>query len=376
MSDAPSEPRDVLITGFPSTLAGKLIEVLHSEEPSTRVRLLVEDGQREEARHAVVELEADTERIDLVEGRIDGLDLGLSGTEFLDLLAHVTDIYHLASAIRPTPVDDAQRETILRATRNMADAASEMKKLRRFNHLSTAFVSGTRTGVIMEDELDEGQSFRNRYEETQFQAESVIQQRTDRLPISVYRPTLVLGDSRTGELGPDDGPYPWLQAMVQLPDPVPVPIPGRGHHPLNIVPVDFVANALHAISRAPDAEGQTFHLADPNPLSARRVMELVAEHAGKSATTGQIPYGLTRWLMRFPGLEKLTRASRQALDEFNQLTFFNSMNTVRTLGPDQQCPPFPTWVDRVVDFLQSSDTRPPSGVSQLSNLLNQADLSG
>jgi hypothetical protein len=80
--------------------------------------------------------------------------------------------------------------------------------------------------------------------------------------------------------------------------------------------------------------------------------------------------------MRFPGLEKLTRASRQALDEFNQLTFFNSMNTVRTLGPDQQCPPFPTWVDRVVDFLQSSDTRPPSGVSQLSNLLNQADLSG
>ena len=357
MSNSPAARRDVLITGFPSTLAGTLIEVLHAQEPSTNIRLLVEAGRREEARHAVVELDVDTEQIELVEGRIDGLDLGLSGTEFLELLAHVTDVFHLASAIRPTPVDEAERTTILRATRNMADAALEMKRLERFNHLSTAFVSGTRSGVIMEDELDEGQSFRNRYEETQFEAESIIQERTDRLPASIYRPTLVLGDSCTGELGP-------------------VPIPGRGHHPLNIVPVEFVATALHAISRNPEAEGQTFHLADPNPLSARRVMELVAEHAGEHATTDHIPHGLSRWLMRVPGLEKLTRASRQAIDEFNQLTFFNSMNTVAALEPDEQCPPFPTWVDRVVEFLKSTEAQPPSGVSQLSNFLNQGDLSG
>lgn len=367
-----SQSRDILITGFLSPLGRTLVDELRRSEPDATLRILVEDGRRQRARQALDQLGAETWQIDILEGRIDGLDLGLSGTEFLNLLAHVTDIYHLAGAAQSSNVDRERQSTILRGARNIADAASEMKKLNRLNVLSTAFVSGTRTGVIMEDELDEGQSFRNLYEETLFKAEETIQTRSDRLPVSVYRPTLMLGHSESGEFKPDNDAYRWFKAILEVPDPVPVPIPGRGHHPLNVVPVDFVATAMVAISRRHTAGG-TFHLADPNPLPAQRVLELVAEHAGKSVADGQVPYSLTHWLMRLPGVERATRASRQALDEINQLTFFNSMNTVAALEPDEQCPPFPSYVGRLVDYVQNTDREESNGLLPLANLLNRVN---
>ncbi len=367
-----SQSRDILITGFLSPLGRTLVDELRRSEPDATLRILVEVGRRQRARQALDQLGAETGQIDILEGRIDGLDLGLSGTEFLNLLAHVTDIYHLAGAAQSSNVDRERQSTILRGARNIADAASEMKKLNRLNVLSTAFVSGTRTGVIMEDELDEGQSFRNLYEETLFKAEEVIQTRSDRLPVSVYRPTLMLGHSESGEFKPDNDAYRWFKAILEVPDPVPVPIPGRGHHPLNVVPVDFVATAMVAISRRHTAGG-TFHLADPNPLPAQRILELVAEHAGKSVAGSQVPYSLTGWLMRLPGVERATRASRQALDEINQLTFFNSMNTVAALEPAEQCPPFPSYVGRLVDYVQNTDHEKSNGLLPLANLFKRVN---
>jgi nucleoside-diphosphate-sugar epimerase len=112
---------------------------------------------------------------------------------------------------------------------------------------------------------------------------------------------------------------------------------------------------MHTISVQEATEGMTFHLCDPNALSARKVFEIVANHVGKSAPVGRMPYRLTKWIMKFPYLEKLTRSPRQFLDDFNQLTLYNGINTARALPGDQQCPPFPSYVDRLIEYIRTDE---------------------
>jgi thioester reductase-like protein len=350
-------PRDILLTGFPAFLPRKVLETILEREPQANIRLLVKPGLMDKARTELEKIGGlEDDRVEVFEGDVVAIDLGLSGTEYLDLIANVTDIYHMAS-IWYLGADEQQLHDVnVRGARNILDTALEAKCLERLNHLSTAFISGDRTGVILEEELDEGQTFRNAYEETKFQAEKAMREEMDRLPISVYRPTIVVGDSQTGEIDRMAGPYYLMNMIVQMPPGVPILMPGKGDFPLNMVPADFVGRAIHTISRQPPTEGMTFHIGDPNPLSARKVFELVADHVGKSAPVGRLPYRLTKWIMKFPYLEKVTRSPRQFLDDFNQLTLYNGMNTARALPGDQQCPPFPSYVDRLITYIQTEDS--------------------
>jgi len=357
MTDAVSndDARDILITGFPTFLARRLLQTILEREPDASVRLLVLPELMDEADEQLDRLDADEDRVEVLEGDVVAIDLGLSGTEYLDLIANVTDIYHIASIWYLGADEQELFDVNVRGARNILDTALEAKQLERLNHLSTAFVSGDRTGVIMEEELEKHQSFRNAYEETKFQAEQAMRKEMNRLPISVYRPTIVVGDSQTGEIDRMAGPYYLMNAIVQMPQGVPILIPGKGDFPLNMVPADFVCRAMHTISRQKATEGMTFHLCDPNPLSARKVFEIVADHVGKSAPVGRMPYRLTKWVMKFPYLEKLTRSPRQFLDDFNQLTLYNGINTSRALPGDAQCPAFPSYVDRLIEYIRTDE---------------------
>jgi thioester reductase-like protein len=359
MSDtdrADANPRDILITGFPTFLARKLLETILEREPNATIRLLIMPNLMDRAQKRLEEIDFDPDRVEVLEGDVVAIDLGLSGTEYLDIVANVTDIYHIASIWYLGADREELFEVNVRGARNVLDTAREAKNLSRLNHLSTAFVSGDRTGVIMEGELNEGQNFRNAYEETKFEAELAMRDAMSEVPISVFRPTIVVGDSTTGEIDRMAGPYYLLNAIVQMPPGVPILMPGKGDFPLNMVPADFVSEAMHTISRQAETAGQTFHLCDPNPLSARKVFELVADQAGKSAPVGRMPYKLTKWVMKFPYLEKLTRSPRQFLDDVNQLTLYNGMHTAQALRSDQHCPPFPEYVPKLVDFIRQSES--------------------
>src|SRR5205807_591367 len=148
-------------------------------------------------------------------------------------------------------------------------------------HFSTVFVSGDRVGVIAEDELAARQSFRNAYEESKFEAEILVRRAMGQLPCTVLRPSIVVGDSKTGEIDRFEGPYAIAILLVTSPLAVPLPLPGDGVAPLNVVPIDFVVEAAAAIHHDPRAVGRTFQVVDPNPSSSRRVYELVAGRAGK-----------------------------------------------------------------------------------------------
>src|SRR5262249_33839506 len=153
-------------------------------------------------------------------------------------------------------------------------------------HHSSARVSGDRTGLVLESELDRGQSFQNDVEETIAHGERVAhvaraaQERSRQLPIAIVRPTTIVGDSQTGEVDRFDGPYFLILLIVTSPPDFPLPLPGRGDSPLHLVPVDYYVRAALAIGRDPRAPGRTFHVGDPSPPSLRRAFELVAAAGG------------------------------------------------------------------------------------------------
>ncbi len=349
--------RDILLTGFPSFVARRLLDVILREEPQSFVRLLVRPDYVDEAERRIEEYtKKQQDRVQILAGDVVAMDLGLSGTEYLEVIANVTDVYHVASIWWLGVDRHTSNQVNVVGTRNVVDAAYEMKNLNRLNHFSTAFVAGDRTGVIMEDELDEGQKFRNAYEETKYEAERTVQEAGRHIPVSIYRPSIIVGDSGTGEIDKMAGPYYIMNAIVLMPPNVPILMPGKGDKPLNLVPIDWVCEAMHSISLLDDSAGKTFHLCDPNPLSARGVFELVARSVGRPAPVGRFPYRLTKLVMRFPYIEKLTRSPRQFMDDFNQLTIYNCINTFGALGGDGTCPPFPTYVDTLVDYIRSTDS--------------------
>ncbi len=343
--------KNVFVTGFPGFIGKRLAARLLTEKPRTTLTLLVQEKFLSDARQYVKTLGDKAERVKVVAGDVAKMDLGLSGPEIEALCEHTTHVFHLAAIqYLGGPGGDYERVNV-GGTRNMLMLAQEMKKLTRFVHFSTCYVSGDRIGVITEDELDCGQTFRNPYEETKYRAEKIVRAAMERLPITVLRPSIVVGDSATGEIDRFDGVYGMGILIVTSPIGVPLPLPGAGIAPLNVVPVDFVTRAAIALSVRKEAAGKTFHLVDPNPLSTRHVYELIAKRAGKKLPRVRLSYGIAKRLLRMPVIERFSRRQAQALDYLNHLAIYNCANTLEHLdGSGVLCPRIDTYVDKLMNY--------------------------
>jgi nucleoside-diphosphate-sugar epimerase len=372
---APRGPGTYFVTGYPGFIGKRLVEHIARADPQGHIFLLVQAKFLKEAATYVRGLKG--AQVELLQGDIVDMHLGLSGEEYQRVCQQVTDIFHLA-AIQYLGVP---RETAFRVnvdgTRNVLELARDCQNLRRFNHFSTCYVSGERVGVIAEDELEAGQGFRNAYEETKFLAERLVQRAASELPVTVYRPSTVVGDSRTGEIDRFEGPYYLGILLVMSPLAVPLPLPGNGVAPLNVVPVDFVVEAVWAISRDPRGVGRTFHLVDPNPMSARRVYELIAEKANKRLPKFTLSAKAADVMLRLPWLEKLARPQRAAIGYVNHLAIFNCHNTLELLdGTGIRCPPLSSYLDTLVDYVREAYRRKKEErASQVEDPLDQAELS-
>ena len=351
--------RHSFITGFPNFMAVTMAREILAEDPHNEVSLLVQGKHLaawEEFRKLLPEAARD--RVRAFTGDVIDMDLGLSGQEYGWLTENTDDVFHLAGvywmAADPT---DAYRVNV-DGTAEALRFARECPKLRRFSYFSTAFVSGDRTGVVLEDDLEAGQRFRNAFEETRFRAERLVRRHLEKLPISIFRPSIVVGHSQTGEIDRITGPYFLMNAIVNWPVDVPIPLPGRGDAPMNLVPVDFVVRAARLISRDPRGEGITCHLTDPNPLPAKRVFELVARAAGRRAPRGQIPGRTMRRLLSLPGLRRGATDQRHFLEYFDQVVIWRSVNTLSLLqGTAVSCPTFESYVDVLVEQLRTRAER-------------------
>jgi thioester reductase-like protein len=346
-------PDVALVTGFPYFTARRLITKILAADPRAQVLLLVREKFREAAEAFAAALPVkERRRLRILIGDVCDIDLGLSGEEYRELAAAVTTIYHVASAYYlRVPRDTALRVNV-GGTRHVIELASSCTQLERLCHFSAASVSGTRKGVIMEDELEMRQRFHNAYEETKYRAEVLARDAARRLPVTILRPGIIVGDSRTGEIEKLDGPYYLIKLIVGSRLDVSLPLPGQGGAPLHLVPIDYVVDAAFALARDPRAVGRTFHLVDPCPLAARRVYELVAERASRRPPKGSIPEGLARAALRLPGLSRLVRVPLDFLESFNHLAFYNCQNTLEVLAPGLVCPPFERYVDNLVRYVR------------------------
>jgi len=348
--------RHVLVTGYPGFIGKRLVKKLLKTEPQSTYYLLVQEKFAKDAKKYIRSLrKSKLDKVKILTGDIANMHLGLSSDEIKKLTSKITDIYHLAAiSYLGIPASTMKRVNV-QGTVNLLEVAEESRHLKRFNHVSTCYVSGDREGVICEEELDEGQSFRNNYEATKFEAEKKALKAMSSLPISIYRPSIVVGDSKTGEIGRFDGPYYLGILLASSPVSTPLPLPGRGDAPLNMVPADYVVDTIYDLSLNPEAANRTFHIVDPNPLSARKVYELVAARSGKKPPRLRLSAGLTKTLLKIPGLEKVSRAHRQAIDYVNTMAIYNNSNTEMFLrGSGIHCPPFESYIDKLMAYVRST----------------------
>jgi nucleoside-diphosphate-sugar epimerase len=348
-----------LVTGYPGFIARRLVAHVAESAPGARIYAVAHPKLAREARRA-----AETVRnVEVFTGNVADMHLGLPGDAWRTLVDEVTDIFHLAALGEAgAAADDLQRVNI-EGTRNALELAHSCSHLRRFTHFSTAYVSGDREGVIGEDELEMGQGFRNAYEETKFRAEQWVRRASARgLPVTVVRPSSVVGPGQGAEARAFRGEYHLALLAVTSPLASGLPLPGEGVAPFHVVPLEYVVRAAFALSRDPRAVGRTFHLVDPAPASARRVHEQVARLASKPIPRFQLPLPSRTALPRMPLLEWLPTPGRRTRGQVNRLSFYRCSETLELLADTGiRCPPLESYLEVLVASVREHHRRQRSG---------------
>ncbi|HJL18359.1 MAG TPA: SDR family oxidoreductase [Sandaracinaceae bacterium LLY-WYZ-13_1] len=352
-----SERRRVtLVTGYPTSfLAVRVVREILTEQAATELRLVVQPKFWSRAEQRVAAMPAEhRRRVALLEGDAAAMDLGLAGEEFVTLAREV-DVIHHCAAITYLGVDrEVARHLNVDGTREVLELAQEADHLERLVHWSTALVAGGRRGYVLEEELEAPSGFRNAIEETRFTAERLVRRQAARIPTTILRPSIIVGDSVTGEIDRLEGPYLLVLLMLNAPVDLRVPLPGRGDIPLNLVPIDFVVDAGLAIVADRRSLGKTFHLVDPDAETARRVFELIADRAGRPVPRGFLPTNLATALLRTPGLERFAHVPRAFLEQLATEVVYDDRNAREILDElDIRCPPFEDYVDVMVEYVST-----------------------
>jgi thioester reductase-like protein len=348
-----------LVTGFPGFIGRRLVAKLLESDADARLVALVEPRMAEAAETAASELDGD--RIEVLPGDIGEPGLGLSDADRDRLAGEVTHVFHLAAIYDlAVPLEIAQKVNV-DGTGNVLEFCAAAKSLERLLYVSTAYVAGMRTGVVYEHELVLGQAFKNHYESTKFQAEVWAREMLDRVPTTIARPAIVVGDSQTGETQKFDGPYFILRtiaeaerngrAVVQF---------GKANAPFNAVPVDFIVDSIVAAAGSPDAEGQTLHLVDPEPLSAAELTEALSmEYAGRPPK-GRIPPKVAQASLRIPAVRnRLGGAPPESMTYLNHPVRFDTRQAQRILEPlGVSAPNFREYVGPMVRFFREHEDDP------------------
>ncbi|MCB9560116.1 MAG: SDR family oxidoreductase [Kofleriaceae bacterium] len=328
----------ILFTGFPGFLGRELLPRVLARDPATRAVCLVQAKFADAAAAAVAELAVDrpelAARIALREGDITAPDLGLG--DDAALAADTVAIYHLA-AIYDLSVPRAVAERVnVDGTQHVLDFAARCPSLERLHYVSTCYVSGRYTGIFEEDDLDKGQAFNNFYEETKFLAEVLVREAMARgLPATVYRPAIVVGDSQTGATQKLDGPYYILRWLLRQPRLALLPVIGDpSRFRINVVPRDYVVDAIAHLSGRADTVGRTFALADPEPPTCEEALEIMAAAAGRRVLRIRLPVGLAKALIdHVPGVYRLLQIPSSLVDYMAHPTHYHSRATAEALAP-------------------------------------------
>lgn len=346
--------RVVLVTGFPTTfLATRVVRKLLRDSQDVEIRCVVQGKALDRARELVAAFpNGEGERVVLLEGDIAAMDLGLSGREFNHLAGEIDIIHHCAAVTYLGVAHGVAEEVNVGGAREILELADAARHLSRLVYWSSALVSGGRRGYVLEEELTAG-DFRNPIEETRFRAERIIRKAAKQTPTTILRPSIIVGDSVTGEIDRLEGPYLLVLLMLNAPAELRIPMPGRGDIPLNLVPIDYVVDAGCTIAQDRRSVGRTFHIADPDPLSARKVFELIAKAADRPVPRGFLPTNIASAILRAPGVDRFAHVPRAFIEQLGTEVVYDDRNSRELLGGSGiVCPRFESYVGTLVDHVR------------------------
>lgn len=342
------------ITGFPGFIASRLVEQLVG--PERQMFLLVEqkfvDQAMEEVEHIASESATPLDNFVIVEGDITHPKLGISDADLEVIQIETTDIFHLAAAYDLAVAKDVAYNVNLLGTRHVNDLACSIKNLRRYNYVSTCYVAGKRTGQILETELKHNAGFRNYYEETKYLAELEVEKLKSRLPVTIYRPSVVVGDSQSGETAKYDGIYHLIHYLRMAPFLLRVVNVGNNDVRLNLVPVDFVVDAIAALAFDEDALGKTLAIADNAPLTTAELFDVIAKELTGRKSEYTPPTRVVEWFLNLSVSPALTGLPNHGVPYFFLSQSYDTGIADSLLRKhDIICPRFRTYAGNLLDFV-------------------------
>ena len=350
----------IVFTGFPGFLGSELLPRILAREPAASAVCVVQRRFAALARERLAMLETRDAslrgRVRLAEGDITDANLGLRDADALK--ARVTSIYHLAALYDLSVARDVAMRVNVHGTERVLHFAAQCRQLERLHYVSTCYVSGRHRGVFHESDLDVGQVFNNHYEETKYLAEVAVRRMMRAgMPATIYRPSIVVGDSVTGETQKYDGPYFALQWLLRQKRLAVMPVIGRpGDTEFNVVPRDFVIDAITWLSGLPRSRGATYALADPQPLTVDEILRTMAEFTERTMVRIPLPLGMAKWsIERMPGVYELLRIPSSAVDYFVHPTRYDTSAAAAALsGSGITCPRFADYAPALVRFMRAN----------------------
>jgi NAD(P)-dependent dehydrogenase (short-subunit alcohol dehydrogenase family) len=353
------------VTGATGFIGRNLVSRLLQREGT--VYALVRAGSRGRLEELRTGWGADGARVVPVAGDLAQAGLGVSEEDLLTLRGEIDHFFHLAAIYDMTAGAQVQEVANVEGTRHAVELAGAIEA-GCFHQVSSIAAAGLYRGTWTEDMFEQAEDLDTHpYFRTKHESERVVREECRR-PWRVYRPGIVVGDSRTGEIDKVDGPYYMFKLLQGARRVLPAWLPTVGIEggEINIVPVDYVAAAIDHIAHEPDLDGRAFSLTDPKPKTAGEVLNLFARAADAPQAALQLDSGITdpvadvaRTGLRFfpPGKRVMKLALERAgippgvLNYVNYPTHFDSTQAQEALaGSGIEVPPLESYADRVWDY--------------------------
>jgi short-subunit dehydrogenase/uncharacterized protein YbjT (DUF2867 family) len=291
--------------------------------------------------------------------------LGLDDDTRASLRGNVEHFFHLAAMYDMAADADANAVLNVGGTQNAVDLANEIEP-EHFHHVSSIAVAGNYEGHFTEDMFDEGQELPTPYHRTKFEAEKLVRERLN-APWRIYRPAIVVGNSKTGEMDKIDGPYYFFKGIQKIRHALPAwfPLVSVEWGKTNIVPVDYVAAAIDHIAHLPGLDGRAFHVVNPKPQKSGDILNLFAgsAHAPHAVMridkkmTDMLPKGVLSYALKIPALQGIKQnflsdlgIPPDVMENVALIPQFDARDTKRALeGSGIEIPPLESYADKLWD---------------------------
>lgn len=356
---------DYFVTGGTGFIGRHLVRRLL--ERGGTVHVLVREGSRGRLEELITSWGDTPGEVVPVVGDLTQPMLGLDEATIDELTGKIDHFFHLAAIYDMEADDEAIRVANVEGTLHAVEFANRAK-VGCFDLASSIAVAGLYKGVWREDMFEEAEDLnRHAYFSTKHESELIVREQLE-VPYRIYRPGIVVGNSETGEMDKVDGPYYFFKLIQRLRSTLPqwMPTVGIEGREINLVPVDFVADAIDYIAHLEGRDGETFHLTDPNPLKAGQIINLFSRSAHAPQMSMRldpqmldvVPPAVRGGLMMLSPVQRVVDTvlsdlgvPRQVLVYVNYPTTFDCSNTLEALeGSGISVPPLATYADRLWDY--------------------------